>query len=114
MLESLLLKIRFGLLMASRLVRIQADVLGVSAWQAGLWVNDRLSTLSGLDKLGILLLEDEEVLLCFPSPDAVRSKDEVHLFKCALIGLGIETVHHGYCDDLAVSTLVIAHVAAET
>lgn len=69
-------------------------------WQTSLGVDDRVATLSSLDKLRVLLLEDLEVLLSFPGPDAVGSKDKVHLFKCTLIGLGVQTVDHGQCNDV--------------
>ena len=59
-----------------------------------------MATLGGLDKLGVLLLQDSEVLLGFPVPDAIRSKEKIHLLESALVGLGVQAVNHGQRDDV--------------
>lgn len=104
MLEGLLLLVRvFAVGLQS--VDIQAHAtrnaaLPAALGQTSLWVNDRLATLSSLDKLGVLLLENGEVLLGFPIPDAVRGEEKVHFLKSALVGLGVQAVDHGQSNDV--------------
>ena len=103
MLEGLLLLV--GILVVSKSVDIQAHVpshaaLSSRLGKTSLRVDDRLAALGGLDELGVLLLEDSEILLCFPIPDAVRSKEKIHLLKSALVGLGVQAVDHGQRDDV--------------
>ena len=59
-----------------------------------------MATLGGLDELGVLFLEKFVVFLGFPSPDAVGSEDQVHLFQSALVGLGVESPDHGNGDHV--------------
>ena len=103
MLEGLLLLV--AILVVSKSVHIQAHVPGNAALSSrlgktSLRIDDRLATLSGLDELGVLLLEDGEVPLRFPVPDAVSGKEKVHLLKSALVGLGIQAVDHGQRNDV--------------
>lgn len=103
MLEGLLLLV--GVLVVSERVDVQAHVPGHAALssglgETGLGVDDGVAALGGLDELRVLLLEDGEVLLGFPVPDAVRGEEEVHLLEGALVGLGIEAVDHGQSDDV--------------
>ena len=68
--------------------------------KTGLRVDNRVSTLGGLDKLWVLLLENGKVLLRFPIPDAVRGEQKIHLLKSTLVGLGIQAVDHGQRNDV--------------
>lgn len=68
--------------------------------QTSLGVDDGMAALGSLDEFGVLLLEDGEVLLCFPVPDAVGGEEEVHFFQGALVGLRVEAVDHGQGDDV--------------
>lgn len=103
MLKGLLLLI--GVFVVGKGIDIQAHVPGNAALssrlgKASLRVNDRLATLGSLDELGVLLLEDSEVLFSFPIPDAIRGKEKIHLLKGALVGLRIQAVDHGQRDDV--------------
>ena len=60
-----------------------------------------MTTLSSLDEIGILLLEDGEVLLGLPVPDAVGSEEKIHFLERALVGLGVEGPDHGNGDQVA-------------
>lgn len=77
-----------GVDVEAHVARYQAalSALGV----AGLGINDAVASLSGLHKLGILLLEDGEVAFGFPVPDRVGREDEVHFFERALVRFGVE------------------------
>lgn len=103
MLESLLLLV--GILMVGQGIDIQAHVPGNTALssrlgKASLGVDDGVATLGGLDEFGVLLLENGEVLLGFPVPDAVGGEEKIHLLKSALVGLGVQAVYHGQSDDV--------------
>lgn len=86
-------------------VDVQAHVPGHAALpsrlgKTRLGVDDRLAALGGLHELGVLLLEDREVLLGLPIPDAVGGEEEVHLLEGALVRLGVQAVDHGQRDDV--------------
>ena len=103
MFEGLLLLV--CILVVGKSINIQAHVPGDTALssrlgKASLGVDDRLATLGGLDELWVLLLEDSEVFLGFPIPDAVRGKEKIHLLKSALVGLGVQAIDHGQRDDV--------------
>ena len=87
------------LLLAARIVRALLVSLGVKAHipgngtaapLTGLRVDDAGATTGRLDQFGVLLLEDLEVALGFPIPDAVGGKHQVHLLERALVGFGVE------------------------
>lgn len=59
-----------------------------------------MTALGSLDEFGVLLLEDLEVSLGLPVPDAIGSKYQVHLLKGTLIGLGIQRPDHGDRDGV--------------
>lgn len=59
-----------------------------------------MATLGSLDKLGVLFLENLEVPLGIPIPDAVGSEDQVHLLKSALVRLRVQRPDHGNGDDV--------------
>lgn len=61
----------------------------VANGKTSLGIEDGVAALSSLDELGVLLLEDLEVPLGFPIPDAVGCEEQVHLLKRALVGLGV-------------------------
>ena len=85
-------------------VNIQTHVPGNAAssslGKAGFGVDNRMATLSSLDKFRILFFENGEILLGLPVPDAVRREEKVHLFKGALIRLGVQAVDHRQRDDV--------------
>ena len=66
-----------------------------------------MATLSGLDKLWILFLEELEVALSLPGPDAVGGEDEVHFFECALVGFWVQSPNHGDSDNVGSAENVI-------
>lgn len=59
-----------------------------------------MTALGSLDEFGILLLEDLEVPLGFPVPDAVGSKEQIHLLKSALIRFRVQGPYHGNGDNV--------------
>ena len=67
-----------------------------------------MTTLGGLDELRILFLEDGEVLLGLPIPDAVSGKEKVHLFQCTLVRLRVQSVDHGERDDVSNTENVVS------
>ena len=88
-------------LLSHKLVRTILPIrLGVEAqvpWHkagtsrySGLRIHDAVASLRGLDKLGVLFLEEIVVLFRFPVPGGVGSEDEIHFFQSALVGLGVE------------------------
>ena len=93
MLEGLLLLIGAVIRMALRerggIERHVAGDAAAADRETGLGVEDGVTTLGSLDELRILLLEDLEVLLSLPIPDAVGREKQIHLFEGALVGLGI-------------------------
>lgn len=87
------------LLLAARIVRALLVSLSVKAHVPGngtatpltsLRVDDAVAATSRLDQFGVLLLEDGEVALGLPVPDAVGGKHQVHLLERALVGLGVQ------------------------
>ena len=104
MLEGLLLLIDIVMLHAAVVegICIQAHATRdtVLLGQASLGVEDRVATLSSLDKLRVLLLEDAEVPLGLPVPRAVSSEEKVHLLKSALVGLGVQGPDHGKSNEI--------------
>ena len=72
-----------------------------SSWKTRLRVDDGVAALGSLDEVGILFLEDGEVLLGFPVPDAVGGEEQVHFFESALVGFGVEGPDHGDGDEIA-------------
>lgn len=54
-----------------------------------------------LHEVRVLLLEDGEVLLGLPVPDAIRSEEEVHFLEGTLVGLRVKGPNHGDGDDVA-------------
>ncbi len=105
MLEGLLLLISVLVTVGLECVDVQAHIPGNATlssrlWEAGLGVDNGGAALGGLNKLGILLLEDGKVPLSLPVPDAVSGKEQVHFFKCALVGFGVQAVNHGQGNDV--------------
>lgn len=68
--------------------------------KAGLGIEDGVTALGGLNELGVLLLEDLEVALSLPVPDAVRCEEQVHFLKSALVGFGVQSPDHGNGDGV--------------
>lgn len=54
-----------------------------------------------LYKILVLFLENSKVALCFPVPDTIGCKEEVHFFKGALVGFWVEGPNHRDGDDVA-------------
>ena len=54
-----------------------------------------MAPLRRLHQIRILLLEDGEVPLRFPVPDAVGGKQQVHFLEGALVGFRVEGPDHG-------------------
>ena len=105
MFEGLLLLISVLVAVGLECVDVQAHVpgnasLSYSLWEAGLGVDNGGAALSGLNELRILFLEDGKVPLSLPVPDAVGGKEQVHFFKCALVGFGVQAVDHGQGNDV--------------
>ena len=105
MLEGLLLLISVLVAVGLECVDVQAHVPGNATlssrlWEAGLGVDNGGAALGGLNKLRILFLEDSKILLSFPVPDAVSCKEQVHFFKCSLVGFGVQAVDHGQGNDV--------------
>ena len=112
MLEGLLLLISVLVAVGLECVDIQAHVpgdatLSSSLWETGLGVDYGGTALGGLNKLRILFFEDGKVPLSLPVPDAVSGKEQVHFFKCALVGFGIQAVDHGQGNDVGDAENVI-------
>lgn len=59
-----------------------------------------MATLSSLDELGVLFLENLEVPLGIPVPDAVSSEDQIHFLKSALVGLRVQGPDHRNGNDV--------------
>ncbi len=111
MFERLLLLV--CVLVVSKSVDVQAHVPGNAALsprlgKASFGVDDRVATLGGLDELRVLFLENGKILLGLPIPDAVSGKEEVHLFKCTLVGLRVQAVDHRKRDDVGDTENVIS------
>ena len=105
MLEGLLLIIDVIMLHAALLgesVRIQAHATSNAALsgEASFRIKDGSPTLSGLDEFGVLLLENLEVPLGLPVPDAVSSEQKVHFLKGALVRLRVQSPHHRQRDGV--------------
>ena len=103
MLEGLLLLI--GIFMVTKSIDIQAHIPGNAALSSSLGetrlgVDDRVSALSGLNKLRILFFENSKILLSFPVPDTIGGKEKVHFFESALVRFRVQAVDHGQCDDV--------------
>ena len=100
MFEGLLLLI--DICVRGKRVNVQAHVPGTisSLGKAGFGVNDRVATLSSLDKLRVLLFQNSKILLGLPVPNAVSREQKVHFLKGALIRLGVQTIDHGQRDDV--------------
>lgn len=81
-----------------RIERHAASDAATADGKAGLGIEDGVAALSSLDELGVLLLEDLEVALSLPVPDAVSCEEQIHLLKSALVGFGIQGPDHGNCD----------------
>ena len=64
-------------------------------------VDDVVAVLRGLDELGVLFLEQGEVALRLPVPDAVGGEEEVHLLEGALVRFRVEGPDHGDGDGVA-------------
>ena len=98
MLEGLLLLkgaiIRMALRESGGIERHVAGDAAAADRETGLGVEDGVTTLGSLDELRILLLENLEVLLSLPVPDAVGREKQIHLFEGALVGLGIQGPDH--------------------
>ena len=91
--------------MMGKSVDIQAHVSGnaalsTSLGKTGLGINDRVTTLGGLHEFWVLLLENCEILLCLPVPNAVSGEKKIHLLECALVGFGVQAVDHGQRNDV--------------
>ena len=78
---------------------IAANTL-VADWKTCLGIKDGVASLSSLDELGVLLLEDLEVPLSLPVPDAVGCEEQVHFLESALVGLRVQSPDHGNGDDV--------------
>ena len=101
MLEMLLLRaVRIIMVMHRQRVGIHRPAV-VRAHHASLRVDDGVTALGGLDEIGVLLLEDGEVALGLPIPDAVGGEEQIHFLERALVGLRVEGPHHGDGDDVA-------------
>ena len=105
MLEGLLLFVSVLVAVGLECVDVQAHVSGnatlsSSLWKTGLGVDYGGTALGGLNKLRILFLEDGKVPLSLPVPDAVGGKEQIHFFKCALVGFGVQAVDHGKGNDV--------------
>ena len=99
-LEGLLLLISVLVAVGLECVDVQAHISGNATlssrlWEAGLGVDNGGAALGGLNQLRVLFLKNGKVPLSLPIPDAVSGKEQVHFFKCALVGLGIQAVDHG-------------------
>lgn len=83
-------------------ISVQAHATGNAAppGQTSLRVEDGVAALSSLDKLRVLLLEDFEVALSIPVPWAVSGEEKVHFLKSALVGLRVQSPHHGNGDEI--------------
>ena len=104
-LEGLLLLISVLMAVGLECVDVQAHVsrdatLSSSLWEAGLGVDHGGAALGGLNQLRILFFKDGKVPLSLPVPDAVSGKEQVHFFKCALVGLGVQAVDHWQGNDV--------------
>lgn len=62
--------------------------------QLGLQIFTTISSRSTA-KARVLLFQHRKCLLCVPSPRGISSKEQVHLFQCALIGFGIKRPDYG-------------------
>lgn len=69
--------------------------------QPRLRINNTLSPARSLHQVGILLLQDLEIALSFPVPNAVGGEDEIDFFKGALVGFWVQGPDHGDGDDVA-------------
>ena len=86
---------------ASVVAGVQAHTTGnATATKTSFRVDNRMSALSSLDEIGVLLLKDGEVSLSVPIPDGIGSKEQVHFFKRALVGFGVQGPNHGDSDDV--------------
>lgn len=78
---------------------IAANTL-VADRETSLGIEDGVTALGSLDELGVLLLEDLEVPLGLPVPDAVGCEEQIHFLECALVGLWVQGPDHGKSDDI--------------
>lgn len=69
--------------------------------ETGLGIDDGVAALGSLYEFGVLLFEQGEVALGLPVPDAVGREEEVHLFKRALVGFGVQGPDHRDRDGVA-------------
>ena len=78
---------------------IAANTL-VADGETSFGIEDGVTALSSLDELGVLLLEDLEVPLGLPVPDAVGCEEQIHFLESALVGLGVQGPDHGKSEDI--------------
>lgn len=93
------------IVMASELVDVQTHIAPHAALplgrKTGLRIDDGVAALGSLHEFGVLFLEQGEVALSLPVPDAIGREEEIHLFQRALVGLGVQGPNHRDCDGVA-------------